>query len=106
MVFATQMKCIKKPKIHCKGREDEVKLKLKEEEQKKVQHLQDEFDKKMTKVNGEMKKLSNQIKQIESEKQIVESREAQTRDQIVVLQTELKDCKETEKKRKKNKKKN
>ncbi|VDI78282.1 phosphatidylinositol 4-kinase A [Mytilus galloprovincialis] len=81
--------------------EDEIKLKLKEEEQRKVQHLQDEFDKKITMVNGEMEKLSNEIKQIESEKQTVESREAQTRDQIIVLQTELKDCKETEKKRNK-----
>lgn len=82
-------------------REDEVKRKADEDEQRKVQHLQDEFDKKITLVNGEKEKLTDEMKKIESEKQKVESRAAETRDQINVLKNELKDCKENEKNRNK-----
>ncbi|XP_071121143.1 GTPase IMAP family member 4-like [Mytilus edulis] len=86
-------------------REDEVKRKLKEEERRKVEtlhrHLQMEFDEKFALANEEKEKLADEIKKIETDKQIAESREAETRDQINALKNELKDCKQQEETRNK-----
>ncbi|CAC5356713.1 GTPase IMAP family member 4 [Mytilus coruscus] len=76
--------------------EDEIKTKLKEEEQKQIKTLQLEFNAKFALANEKNEKLVDEIKKIEVEKQMAESREAEKREQITALKKELKEYKQNE----------
>ncbi|CAC5374933.1 GTPase IMAP family member 4 [Mytilus coruscus] len=84
-------------------REDELKRKLKEEERRKVEtlryQLQIEFDKKIELVNKKNERLVLQIREVEMKTHLAEMREAESREQIAALESNLKKCKQQEQNR-------